>query len=130
MKGIIQFLILKNFKKKNRFFSKLVYHLFKNKKMQNNNNNLNDINDNIKMGERSHLWIQPRPTLGKDQLYYVLEKNEFFELLQHISTKNGIASFFTNAFKKVARTKAAIQPLNYRIIILDEENSAIAVAEK
>ena len=94
------------------------------------NNNFEDQNNNIKMGEKTHLWIQPRPTLGKDQLYYVLEKNEFFQLLQHISAKNSIASFFTNALKKVSKTKASFQPLNYRIILLDGENSAIAVAEK
>ena len=77
--------------------------------------------------ERNSLWIKPRETTMKAKLYNVLEKNEFFELIEHISTKLSISSFLFNNMKKISKT---IQPYNYKIILLDENNNCIAVAEK
>ena len=78
---------------------------------------------------KNHMWVQPRPTVAKETLYKVLEKNEFFEMLQHISTTNNIVSFLTSAIKKVSIAKSAQQPHSYRIVLTDNNFHAVAVAE-
>lgn len=51
---------------------------------------------------KTNFWINPKPTMEKITLYNVLEKNEFFELLEHISTKSGFNSFLMENLRKIS----------------------------